>query len=67
MLALKESVINLTSNENITASGLSTKKIDYYMTILRNSKELTDSFVGGEPFKILNMHFKKKRGLSKQI
>ena len=57
----------MTSNENISSHGISKGKRDYYMTILRNSKELTDSYIGEEPFKILNMHFKKKRGLSKQI
>ena len=67
MLALKESVFNLISNENITSNGLSTKKVNYYMTILRNSKELTDSYIGEESFKIINMHFKKVKSLSRQV
>lgn len=55
------------SNENITSNGLSTKKVNYYMTILRNSKELTDSYIGEESFKIINMHFKKVKSLSRQV
>ena len=67
MRALKESVINLTNTDNITCNGVNSKKRDYYMTILRNSKELTDSYVGEESFKITNMHFSRKKAFSKSI
>lgn len=55
------------NNENITSSGVSKKKVDYYMMILRNSKELTDSIFDDESFKIVNMHFKRVKPMSRQI
>ena len=67
MLALKESVINLINNENITSNGVSKKKVNYYTMLLRNSKELTDSYVGEKSFKIFNMHFKKVGTFSKLV
>lgn len=55
------------NNENITSSGVSKKKVDYYMMILRNSKELTDSIFNEESFKITTMHFKRIKPMSRQI
>lgn len=52
---------------NMTSHGISNKKREYYMTILRNSKELTDSLVGEDSFRITNMHFKRVRPLSREI
>ena len=37
------------------------------MTILRNSKELTDSFIGEESFKIVDMHFRREKSLSRIV
>lgn len=55
------------NNENITSSGVSKKKVDYFMMILRNSKELTDSIFDDESFKIVNMHFKRVKPLSREV
>ena len=52
------------NNENITSKRVSAKKVNYYMTLLRNSKELTESYVGEESFKIVSMYFKKNSSLS---
>lgn len=57
----------MNKNINMTSHGISNKKRDYYMTILRNSKELTDSLVGEDSFKITNMHFKRVRPLAREI
>ena len=67
MRALKESVINLINIENITSSGISNKKRNYYAMILCNSKELTESHIGASSFRISNMHFKKVKPLSRII
>ena len=67
MRALKESVINLINIENITSSGISNKKKNYYAMILCNSKELTESHIGASSFRISNMHFKKVKPLSRII
>ena len=55
------------NNENISSHGISKGKRDYYMTILRNSKELTDSIIGEEQFKITNMHFRKDKLFGRQV
>lgn len=55
------------NDENITSHGINSKKRDYYMTILRNSKELTDSYVGEDSFRITNMHFRRVRPLSREV
>ena len=55
------------NNENISSHGISKGKRDYYMTILRNSKELTESIIGEEGFRITNMHFSRKKAFSKSI
>lgn len=55
------------NNENITSNRVSKKKVNYYTMLLRNSKELTDSYFGEESFKIINIHFKKSNSFSKQI
>ena len=58
MRAQKESVKKM-DNQEITSHGISTRKRNYYMTILKNSKELLSSYVGEEQFNITRMHFKK--------
>jgi hypothetical protein len=57
----------LINNDNITSHGVSSKKVEYYMTVLRNSKELTDSLIGDESFKITNMHFRRVKPLSREV
>lgn len=55
------------NNENISSHGISKLKRDYYMTILRNSKELTESIIGEEGFRITNMHFRREKLLGRQV
>lgn len=54
-------------NQEITSHGISTRKRNYYMTILKNSKELLSSYVGEEQFNITRMHFKKNSIFSSYV
>ena len=54
-------------DENIISHGISKRKRDYYMTIIRNSKELTDSIIGEEHFKIMNASFRKDKLLGRKV
>lgn len=54
-------------DENIISHGISKRKRDYYMTIIRNSKELTDSIIGEEHFKIMNANFRKDKLLGRKV
>ena len=54
-------------NQEITSHGISTRKRNYYMTMLKNSKELLSSYVGEEQFNITRMHFKKNSIFSSYV
>lgn len=57
----------MSKNENITSYGVSSKYKEYYMAIIRNSKEVTDSCTNDEKFKIVRMHLKRRKSLSKSV
>ena len=55
------------NNENITSHGISSRKRNYYLTILNNSKELMSSYCGEEQFEIVRMHFSKNNIFSNYV